>query len=88
MGLWDVIEPVLDKAESFPELFFQVSWLLSNHNRVVFVWNLWSIWRRQNTMLWEDRDETYVQVSLRAMHAMEDSNREVILGKHVHTANH
>lgn len=74
IGLWGDLEPVLNRVEGFAEFFFYVSRILDNHKRSLFAWTLWSMWRKRNIKIWEDKEESYVQVSTRALNAMEEWN--------------
>lgn len=50
-GLWQYIDPLLETAESFPELFFSDISNLNEHRQENVAMLLWRIWKRRNNKL-------------------------------------
>lgn len=71
-NLWDRIEPLLVRVDSFTELFFTVNADLCSSMRNLFAMVLWSIWKRRNDRLWEERIVSNSQVISRAKEVLTD----------------
>jgi hypothetical protein len=56
-GLWSIIDGLIDTAEGFVTLFFQLLLQLSQHQIINLVLGLWCIWKRRNEKLWEDVEQ-------------------------------
>jgi ribonuclease HI len=52
--LWSIIDGLIDMADGFVSLFFQLLQRLSQVQLCNFVMGLWCIWKRRNEKLWED----------------------------------
>lgn len=71
-GLWSVIDQVLDAADNALDIFFQVCALRSKSRVVLFAMLLWSIGSGRNAKVWDDKDESNVQIICRANMLLED----------------
>jgi len=71
-GLWNLIEPLLQRYDDAPEIIFH---LLENAVQVqaeLLATLLWSIWKSRNLRLWQNVTETNSNIVARAKHLIED----------------
>lgn len=71
-NLWQCMEPLLGVAESFSEFVFRLGSILNWEHRGRFVMLLWSLWRKRNLKIWEDKSEEVSQVIFRASSALDE----------------
>jgi hypothetical protein len=56
MNIWDKLERPMQQAESFSQFFTNIR-RLDQSQLVTFAMIAWSIWRKRNTKLWDDKNE-------------------------------
>jgi hypothetical protein len=56
VNIWDKLERPMQQAESFSQFFTNIR-RLDQSQLVTFVMIAWSIWRKRNTKLWDDKNE-------------------------------
>jgi hypothetical protein len=56
----------MDNSESFYDVFVKVLEILTTDKIVLFAMTSWSIWKKRNLQLWEQKIETIEQVIHRA----------------------
>jgi hypothetical protein len=56
VNIWDKLERPMQQAESFSQFFTNIR-RLDQSQLVTFAMIAWSIWRKRNTKLWDDKNE-------------------------------
>jgi len=70
--LWDTIDSTLRKNYNMDALIFTLTDQLPLVQRELFVTIMWSLWKRRNLKLWQQQNETIMQVMERAKHLLEE----------------
>lgn len=63
---WHFIEPLLEISDSFADLFFTVCKSLNHDQRSYFSMVLWSLWKKRNDKVWENKVVSHSHVIRRA----------------------
>ena len=60
--MWSTLEALMDNSESFYDVFVKVLEILTTDKIVLFAMTCWSIWKKHNLQLWEQKIETIEHV--------------------------
>jgi len=72
VNLWESIDRVLHQNYNMDAVMFSLLQQLTICQSELFVKILWSLWKRRNLKLWQQKNETNMQVVERATYFLED----------------
>jgi len=72
VNLWDIIDRTLRPNYNMDALIFSLLEQLPYTQKELFVTIMWSLWKRGNLKLWQQQNETCIQVVERAHHLLDD----------------
>jgi hypothetical protein len=72
--MWQHIEQQMLQADSFKVFFTNILQCFNEQQLITFAMTSWSLWRKRNTKLWENKVETVMQVINKANYTLEAWN--------------
>jgi len=88
VNLWEIINRTLRQNYNIDALIFSLLDQLPSMHKELFVTIMWSLWKRRNLKLWQQQNETCMQVVERARHLLDDWRTAQEVRSHKATDNH
>ena len=88
VNLWEIIDRTLRQNYNIDALIFSLLDQLPSTQKELSVTIIWSLWKRRNLKLWQQQNETCMQVVERARHLLDDWTTAQEVRSHKATDNH